>query len=106
DFFMKKWLLVFACMAFTMFLYAQENKGNISVTVTGQDQPLENATVYLLSAKDSSLVKLSLCDKNGWAIFEHILYGQYFLRATSVNFEQHQTAPFNLNTSALSLPGI
>src|SRR5690606_36086291 len=45
-------------------------------------------------------------DKNGLTIFEKILHGAYFLKTTSVNFEQHQTASFNLNASELSLPNI
>src|SRR5690606_34483698 len=91
---------------FVLFLHAQENNGNISVTIKNDGQPVENATVYLLLAKDSSLVKSSLSDKNGLTIFEKILHGAYFLKTTSVNFEQHQTASFNLNASELSLPNI
>ena len=36
---------------------------------------LENATVELIKAKDSSLVKVAITDKNGIAEFEKISFG-------------------------------
>ena len=67
---------------------AQTNKrGNINTIVANNQQsPIENATIELRKAKDSSLVKTALTDKAGAAVFENILYGEYIIRAGSVGF--------------------
>ena len=66
---MKKWISLFAFIGMALGSMAQNTNGKISVTVKGDDQPLENATVYLLAVKDSSLVKLSITSKTGVAEF-------------------------------------
>ena len=46
---------------------------------------IENATVQLLKAKDSSLVKAALSDKNGLAEFIGILPGSYLIKVSYLN---------------------
>ena len=53
-----------------------------------QKQLAENATVELVRAKDSSLVKTALSDKTGTADFENVLFGTYILKTTLVNHEK------------------
>ena len=103
---MKKWLSLFVFTALAICLNAQNNKGKISVIVKGDDQLLENATVYLLHVNDSSLVKLSITDKKGLAEFENIINGQYLIKATNINFEPYHSAPFTLNAESLLLPAV
>ena len=103
---MKKWISLFAFIGMALGSMAQKTSGKISVTVKGDDQLLENATVYLLDVKDSSLVKLSLTSKTGVAEFENILHGQYLIKATNINFEPYHSDPFTLNAETLTLPQI
>ncbi|MBA2499834.1 MAG: TonB-dependent receptor [Chitinophagaceae bacterium] len=101
---MQKWISLFAFIVMALGSNAQNSTGKISVTIKGDDQPLENATVYLLDVKDSSLVKLSLTNKSGVAEFENILNGKYIIKATNINFEPYHSAPFTLNAESLTLP--
>ena len=103
---MKKWISLFAFIGMALGSMAQNTNGKISVTVKGDDQLLENATVYLLDVKDSSLVKLSLTSKTGVAEFENILHGQYLIKATNINFEPYHSDPFTLNAETLTLPQV
>ena len=103
---MKKWISLFAFIGMALGSMAQNTNGKISVTVKGDDQLLENATVYLLDVKDSSLVKLSLTGKTGVAEFENILHGQYLIKATNINFEPYHSDPFTLNAKTLTLPQV
>ena len=103
---MKKWISLFAFIGMALGSMAQKTSGKISVTVKGDNQLLENATVYLLAVKDSSLVKLSITSKTGVAEFENILHGQYLIKATNINFEPYHSDPFTLNAETLTLPQI
>ncbi|MDQ2864199.1 MAG: TonB-dependent receptor, partial [Bacteroidota bacterium] len=71
-------------------LMAQVDPGKIFGTiVNGCDQKVINAaTISLFKAKDSSLVKISLADKDGNFLFENIALGKYYLLVTSVGREQ------------------
>ncbi len=101
---MKKWISLFAFIGMALCSNSQNSTGKISVGVKGDEQPLENATVYLLDVKDSSLVKLSLTNKSGVAEFKNILKGKYIIKATNINFEPYHSAPFTLNAESLTLP--
>ncbi|MFT3680792.1 MAG: TonB-dependent receptor [Ferruginibacter sp.] len=75
----------------------QVNKGKITVMViTAEQNPAENATVELLKANDSSLIKATLTGRDGNAVFENTAFGQYILRTTLVNFTSSYSAPFEL----------
>ena len=59
---------------------AQTKKGTISGTVIdGNTKTIESATITLLSAKDSSIVKMGSADKAGHFCFEGLKEGQYLV---------------------------
>ncbi|MER3463317.1 MAG: TonB-dependent receptor, partial [Chitinophagaceae bacterium] len=60
------------------------------------------ATVELLRAKDSALVKAAVSDKAGNAEFEP-QFGNYILRSSMVGFTIAYSAPFTLNETNLSI---
>ena len=70
---------------FSKLLSAQSVEGNISGSALdgGDQKNIDAATISLFKAKDSSLVKISLADKAGKYVFEHIPDGKYYLSATS-----------------------
>src|SRR5436190_13752457 len=82
-------------------------RGEIKITVTNEKAiALENATVELIKAKDSSLVKIAITDKTGLAEFEKIPFGSYLLKATMVNYGTQYSAMAELTDSQpdLNLP--
>lgn len=86
-------LLITAALA-----HAQRNtRGQVSLSVvTGNSAPIENATVELLRATDSTLVKTAITDKSGVAFFENIVLGRYLVRTTAINFTAAYSAVFSL----------
>ncbi len=84
---MKKIFVVIVWMCTVSIANAQPGRGKISVSITSdQNTALENATAELRKIKDSSLVKIALTDKNGFAEFDNIIYGNYFLKVSLVNY--------------------
>ena len=99
-------ILFFACCFITTFQsfgQSTATRGQATVTiVTGGQAPVENATVELLRAADSVLVKTAITDKSGVALFENVAFGNYRLRATALNFATAYSAPFTLSETNLS----
>ncbi len=94
--------------ASTLMSWSQTTShGTITLYVQNDQQnPLENVTVQLLKAKDSSLVKVAITDKNGSASFENIAYGSYLARISMVNFSTKLTNVFTLSASNFQLENI
>jgi hypothetical protein len=105
---MKK-LLLATLILWSGIAFGQTNRGKISVTiVSDQQSAIENATVELLKAKDSSLVKVAITDKNGVAEFENISFGSYILKASSAGRVTQLSSSFNLSSdqSLVTVPKI
>lgn len=94
---MKKILLSVALLLCLMTVRAQQT-GTISLRVAST-QPVPNATLTLMRAKDSATVKLALTGRDGSAVFEHIPSGNYLVSVTAVGFTKLVTAPFLLSDS-------
>ncbi|RYG52862.1 MAG: carboxypeptidase regulatory-like domain-containing protein, partial [Chitinophagaceae bacterium] len=78
-------LLAFALTALFLASYAQTKKGRISGTVIdGSIKTVESATITLLRAKDSSVVKMSVADKTGKYEFENVPEGRYLVSISAV----------------------
>ncbi|MEO8860925.1 MAG: outer membrane beta-barrel protein [Ginsengibacter sp.] len=69
-------------------IIAQVNSiGSVSVSIKNDKQnALENATIELIKAIDSTPVKFAITDNKGSAEFENIPFGHYFIKATVVNY--------------------
>ena len=73
----------------SILTYSQAIDGKISGAITDESQkPLQAATVSLLRAKDSSLVKIAVTDKEGKYDFDKIKEGKYLLAVSSVGFQK------------------
>lgn len=93
---MQKLLLVILSFCSSL-VYSQET-GSISGLVTDEDnKSFPAATVSLLKANDSSLVKTAVSNKEGSFVFDNIPYGDYFLQVTAVGHENARSAIFSLN---------
>jgi hypothetical protein len=90
-------LVVFSGMI--LFAHAQTRNGRITGDVKDANQKsIEAATVSLLRAKDSALVKLSLTNKQGDFEFEKIADGKYLLSITAVGLAKAYGQLFELSS--------
>ncbi|HEX8277549.1 MAG TPA: TonB-dependent receptor, partial [Segetibacter sp.] len=80
--------ILLAC--FILFLSAAiaQSAGKISGSVFKNEKAGEGATVTLLSAKDSTIVKLSVANKEGLFLFEKVAEGKYLVSATAVGYKK------------------
>ncbi|MDB5252501.1 MAG: hypothetical protein JWP27_1670 [Flaviaesturariibacter sp.] len=72
----------------------------------GDGKALQAVTVSLLRAKDSSLAKLAVTDKNGQYELVNIKAGKYFVSYTSVGFTKAFSAPVEVGETAIEVPVI
>ena len=94
--------LVFASLGFCSFA---QNGGKISGVIQdgGNQKIIDAAAISLLKAKDSSLVKISVTDKDGNFLFENVKDGNYIVSASSIGHTKVYSQPLIIdaaNTSA------
>ncbi|TWF32520.1 outer membrane receptor protein involved in Fe transport [Chitinophaga polysaccharea] len=70
------------------------------------NRPVEFATVTLLKAKDSSLVKGAIADINGKYEFEQVKQGQYLVAAVSVGMNKAYSSAFEVGNGRVSVPAV
>lgn len=95
-------LLVGTCI---MLSTQAQNGGKISGSIKdgGNQKIIDAATVSLLRAKDSSLVKAAITDATGNFSFDNIKQGDYLVLATSVGHSKTYSSVFTLGTTAASV---
>lgn len=84
---MRKILIMLAVglVSLTASSQSQTSTGKIQGTVIdGSTKTIESATITLLNAVDSSVVKLSVADKTGKYVFEIVPYGKYIVSISAV----------------------
>jgi len=84
-------------------LFAQTIRGNL-IDATGEGQGF--ATVTLLAAKDSALVKGAVSDENGRFEIENMPVGRYIVRGQLVGFRVAQSDPFDYVKADVTLPAL
>ncbi|RZM06213.1 MAG: carboxypeptidase regulatory-like domain-containing protein [Pedobacter sp.] len=78
-------LMLIALLGFQFQGFAQNDLGRIQGTVVdGNAATVESATITLLRAVDSAVVKMSVADKSGKYHFEGVLMGNYFVSISAV----------------------
>lgn len=87
---MPKSLITLLVLLCTTFCFSQ------NITIKGKitdpaDLPLEAATIYLTSVKDSSVVNYTISDKNGnWEMRTHKITEPVYLKASFISFTDHK----------------
>ena len=82
-------------------------RGSVELFVYDSRQsPLVNATVELLNAADSALVKAAVADTKGLVVLENIIFGKYFLRVTETSHVPFYSNVFDLINNQLRLPAV
>lgn len=76
-------------------------RGKVSgVVLEGGQKPFEYATMLLLKAKDSTLVKGAVSNAGGKYEFENIGEGRYLVAATMVGYQKVYSQPFALDAAS------
>src|SRR5688572_8470341 len=102
---MPKTATLLGFLFLTAFAANAQSVNKISGNVTDeQSKPLVAATVSLLRAKDSGLVKVAISDKAGIYEFVNIKDGNYLLSFTSVGFGRKFSKAFELKSSDIEVP--
>lgn len=92
---MKKQILLSMFLLTCLCSYAQ--KGRVSGKVVDTNgQPMEYATIMLLQASDSSLVKGAVSDSLGHYLFEQVPSGNYHISAGMVGYLRSVSKMFSL----------
>jgi hypothetical protein len=96
----KLFMLLLSTGVFASALQAQKISGIIK---DQQGKGLDKATVSLLKAKDSTVVKFGATDKSGtYSIIG--LPGSYLVRVTSVGYKPQYSMPFEVANADVTIP--
>lgn len=89
--------MFFSLMVFCVSAISQEKRGSITATIESTvNGPVEHATVELLKADDSTLVKTALSAGDGSLEIPSVPAGKYLVRITALNFGAAYTATFDI----------
>lgn len=98
-------LLLLLCLtsAFGQVITRGTVRGRVGASA---GKSLEFATLMLLKAKDSTLVKGAISDVDGKYVFENVGAGNYIVTAQQIGYRKTYTAPFAIDEQhpALELP--
>lgn len=99
---MRKILIMLTVVLTTLSFvsYAQVKNGKIIGTVIdGNTKTIESATITLLRAKDSSVVKMSVADKTGKYEFDAVSEGKYLVSISAVGHNKGFSETFDISST-------
>ncbi len=95
---MKRIYTLLTVLIIALIGQAQTAKTQISGSVIdGSQKTIEAATIALLRAKDSSIAKYSVADKNGNYVFENIANGKYLVMISASGHQKGYTESFEVS---------
>lgn len=97
---MKKLFNLLVAGTLAMYSQAQTNNpGKVTGSIKdgGQQKIIDAASVSLLKAKDSSLIKVAVTDKEGNFIIENVKDGSYLVLATSIGHTKTYSPVFTIS---------
>ncbi len=98
---LAKTLFLLSFTALGAVANAQQSADQLVGKVTATDQkPIESVLVSLLNAKDSSVAKTAVTDKNGLYFFSKVSNGNYLLYANLIGYKKLYSQVISLNGSA------
>jgi iron complex outermembrane recepter protein len=97
---MRKIIILLTIITLSLAGEAQTGKGRVAGTVIdGNTKTIESATITLLKAKDSSVVKMAVADKNGNYAFENIAEGAYLVAISAVGHNKGFSPIFEVSAA-------
>jgi hypothetical protein len=96
---MKFFLLLFFAIVICKLSMAQSpDQAHITAKIKDEsNKGIDGATVSLLNAKDSSLVKINLSEKDGSVAFDNIKSGAYLLSISAVGYNKTWSPSFTVD---------
>lgn len=102
-----KFLLLLLLLCGAGWASAQTSTVKVTGTLLTQEgKPLDYATVSLLQAKDSAIVKGSLSNERGLYTFNGVKAGSYIIKATAVAYNKTVSKVFEVTNSDITLPAL
>ena len=98
---MKKVFVLMASLFLSMYSFAQGGNKIYGIINANDEAALQGATIELLKASDSSLIKVALSNKDGKYEFENILDGQYILSASAVGYQNQQAPAVEISSTTI-----
>src|SRR5947207_12605522 len=90
-------ILIAALITISSTAYSQEKGAKINGTVIdGSQKIIESSTITLLRAKDSSVAKIGVADKDGRFQFEKIAEGKYFVSVSAAGHQKGYSDVFEI----------
>jgi iron complex outermembrane recepter protein len=84
-----------------------QNGASVSGKILKGDKPFEGATVSLLRAKDSAIVRFTASNKEGIFQFDNVVVGNYIVGVTAVAHQRVLSNPFLVNSyQGVQIPAI
>jgi len=101
-------LLTVLGLTLSSFVGLAQNKNGkvIGIVNDASQKALSSATVSLLKAKDSSLLKISVSDNTGKFEFENLPEGKYLVSVTAVGHAKAFSSSFDVNGAPVQLEPI
>ncbi|MGE5106233.1 MAG: TonB-dependent receptor domain-containing protein [Sphingobacteriales bacterium] len=98
---MKKLIgLLLVTLSLSTMSFAQTKNGKITgQVIDGNTKIIEAATISLLRAKDSSMAKIGVADRQGKFVFEGIDDGKYMVSISAVGHAKAYSETFEINES-------
>src|SRR6187397_1849380 len=97
---MRKYLLFTSLLTLCFVINASAQTADVYGNIkTSDSKPVEAATLSLLKAKDSSLIKIAVADKTGAYRFDRIQYANYLVQAEAVGQDKGVGQIFEINNS-------
>ncbi|MFT3704417.1 MAG: TonB-dependent receptor [Agriterribacter sp.] len=102
---MKKLLKLMCVLFLSGILIQAKSQTNISLkgTVQNEHKPVQSASVSLLAAKDSSVIKIEVTDKNGEFEIMSSHPGKFLILVSSIGFEKKYTTPIEANSGLINV---
>ncbi len=105
----KTLYILLLLVASTSILVAQTTQPATKISgvlLDEQGKPMDYATVSLLKAQDSTIVKGTLSNEAGTYAFDHVKSGSYVIKATVVGYQKAASAAFTVTdtTSKVTAP--
>lgn len=100
---MRKFLLSGILILSLVYTYAQDIKGSV---IDESGKSIANATVSLLKAKDSSLVKLGTTDKDGAFRFRTVTAGKYLVSSSFVGYQPRFSGVIDVAAADVNVPAL
>jgi iron complex outermembrane receptor protein len=93
---------IITCLSFLLFLItnlqAQNSNGTVRGSVSDEEnKKIDGASITLMRAKDSAVVKIAVSDRSGNYEFENIRSGDYVVSVTQIGFAGSRSEVFTLS---------